>query len=47
MNDFPELTPWVKSALVFIGSVLYLVKYLLGVALWSICADLVEYLRGE
>ena len=51
VDDLPEFTPWIKSALVLLGSIIYLIEYLLGVALWSICAaafvDLFDYLRGQ
>ena len=51
VDDLPKFTPWIKSALVLVGSIIYLIEYLLGVALWSICAaaviDLVAYLRGQ
>ena len=50
MQEDPELTRWVESAVVFIDSIMVFIEYLLGVALWAICAaavaDLVEYLRG-
>ena len=51
VDDLPEFTPWIKAVLVLVGSILYLVEYLLGVAMWSLCAaalmDLVAYLRGQ
>ena len=51
VEDLPEFTTWIKSALVLVGSIIYLIEYLLGVALWSICAAAVvylfDYLRGQ
>ena len=51
VEDLPEFTTWIKSALVLVGSIIFLIEYILGVALWSICAaavvDLVDYLRGQ
>ena len=51
LDDLPEFTPWIESALVLVGSIIYLIEYLLQVAIWSLCAaaviDLVAYLRGQ
>ena len=51
VDDLPKFTPWIKSALVLVGSIIYLIEYHLGVALWSICAaavvNLLDYLRGQ
>ena len=50
-NGEEEYPPWIERALVLVGTIIYLVEYLKGVAVWAICTaaviDLVAYLRGK
>ena len=51
VDDLPEFTPWVETAVTLVGSILRLVDHLLGIAMWSLCSaafiDFVSYLRGQ
>ena len=51
LDDLPEFSPWIESALVLVLQMVLVITLVLQVALWTLCAaaivDFVAYLRGQ
>ena len=51
LDDLPEFSPWIESALVLVLQMVLVITLVLQVALWPLCAaaivDFVAYLRGQ